>query len=91
MRFNIYLPDDLVTVLDKLAAGRSRSAAVRDAILLAARFSPVLRQLDRIEALLKGVSLTNPGPPAIPLQGQDSADVLQRTMAAEPAGFIDDD
>ena len=86
MRVNIYLPDDLVADLDRFAAGRSRSAAVRDAILLAVRLGPVLQRLDRIEARLSA------GPSQVPAQPTlEATDVLRRTIGAEPPGFIDDD
>ncbi|MDA8344922.1 MAG: hypothetical protein M0Z66_05500 [Thermaerobacter sp.] len=89
MRFNVYLPDYLQQEFDEFAAGRSRSAAVRDAILLAVRLEPIMRRLDRIEARLSGAAVSfAAAPSAVP---QDTAEVLRRTIAAEPAGFIDDD
>lgn len=79
MRLSVRLPPEAVRALDTLAAGRSRSDAVRDAILLAAQFEPVINRLDRIEAMLaSGVAVTT----AAPMQVTDDAEVAARQAVA---------
>lgn len=89
MRLNVYLPDEVVQELDRLYPGKSRSSAVREAIELAINLDPVIKRLDRIDAKLAGAVLTPT--PMLATETPDAAEALRRTIAAEPAGFIDDD
>ena len=93
MRLSVYLSDDLAEALDRFAGGRSRSAAVRDAVLLAVNLVPIKQQLDRIEMRMTQLERSHRGtaPAMSPSVRASAVEALQRTVAAEPAGFIDDD
>ena len=56
MRLSLWLDKDAQDALATLTGGRSRgrAKAVREAILLAARLTPITERLDRIEATLAG-------------------------------------
>lgn len=89
MKIAVRLDDETLRLLDDLAAGKTRSAAIRDAIHFAARLTPLVQRLDRIEKRLLNAPLRQLDTP--PVETPDAAEALRRTIAAEPAGFIDDD
>lgn len=82
----VRLDDETLAALEELARGRSKSAAIREAILLAARLAPVLQRLDRIESLLAGGAFQ---PTPMPPNAADPA--AEATRAAVLAFAADDD
>lgn len=63
MRLNLRLDAETERCLELLtSSGLDRSAAVRQAIVLAARLHPLIERLDRIEARLNGAVPTVPVP-----------------------------
>lgn len=79
MRFSVYLAQEDLHLLDRLAAGRSRSQVIRDALRLMARMEPVINRLDRIEAMLaSGVAVAT----TAPMQVTDDAEVAARQAVA---------
>ncbi len=89
MRITVRLAPEVVQALDTLAAGRSQSDAVRDAILLAARLSPILARLDRIEAALASGVVLETGSQPEGSRNQD--DAARQVIATLGAWGADDD
>ena len=90
MRITVRLSQETVDALDRWAAGRLRSDAVRDAIVLAAQMRPILDRLDAIEGQLK--VLTGGSADAPPHPAPVPNDAVARTIAAAlGSGFLDED